>query len=494
MPSLHVEVAAADNPGLSPHLASGRPDLFCLKGSGSATLDENDSKLCAHGHAEQLTDYIKGSVPVVQEVTTKEKRDVIYVEFDQNDPRDPFNFSLAQKWLITVCVSAYISLAGGAFGSGSSLAAGTLADIWLPHERGLPMSLFSICAVGATGLGPVFAGYVEMNPHLEWRWIQWIHLMMTGSLAIIFVFFMKETRSAILLARMAKKLRKETGDQRYRARAEEERASFKTLLIISLTRPIYFMFTEPVVASFSIWIGFSWGITYVLVESISPVFRTLHNFNTGSTGLVFVTFFIGSLIGIASDQIQGRLYRANISTRGPEARLYHAMFAGVLFPASMFIYAWCTFPSVPWIALAIGITVRLLATGSVVLNSYKSWQLFMWSSFIIYLCVFNYLADCYGPFASSALAGQALCRKKSLSDSHAGGFEVTDSSTGNITASTFPLFTQQMYAALTYKWANTIFAFIAAVMIPIPFVLFFYGPRIRARSKFASLVIHQTRP
>ena len=42
--------------------------------------------------------------------------------------------------------------------------------------------------------------------------------------------------------------------------------------------------------------------------------------------------------------------------------------------------------------------------------------------------------------------------------------------TGNTTSTTFPLFTQQMYSALTYKWANTIFAFIATIMIPIPFV------------------------
>ena len=39
------------------------------------------------------------------------------------------------------------------------------------------MSILAIASVGTTGLGPVFAGYVEMNPHLEWRWIQWIHLM-----------------------------------------------------------------------------------------------------------------------------------------------------------------------------------------------------------------------------------------------------------------------------------------------------------------------------
>ena len=78
-------------------------------------------------------------------------------------------------------------------------------------------------------------------------------------------------------------------------------------------------------------------------------------------------------------------------------------------PIAMFIYAWSSFPFVPWVALTIGITLYIGAT------------------FIIYLAAFNYLADwwvrlstdchnyssprfsfSYGPFASSAIAGQSL--------------------------------------------------------------------------------------
>lgn len=50
--------------------------------------------------------------------------------------------------------------------------------------------------------------------------------------------FMKETRSTVLLERLTKKMRKETGDQRYRARVEDERPSLRTLIYISSTRPI----------------------------------------------------------------------------------------------------------------------------------------------------------------------------------------------------------------------------------------------------------------
>lgn len=53
-----------------------------------------------------------------------------------------------------------------------------------------------------------------------------------------------------------------------------------------------------------------------------------------------------------------RHFRKYYPTKGPEARLFSACLAAVLFPAGMFIYAWCTFPSVPWIGMAMGIFVR----------------------------------------------------------------------------------------------------------------------------------------
>jgi len=49
---------------------------------------------------------------------------------------------------------------------------------------------------------------------------------------------MRETRSTVLLVRLAKKLREETGDKRYRAKVEETRESLRRLIWISCTRPI----------------------------------------------------------------------------------------------------------------------------------------------------------------------------------------------------------------------------------------------------------------
>ena len=51
-----------------------------------------------------------------------------------------------------------------------------MLELFFPR-RGLPMSIFSLMAVGGTGFGPVYSGWIEMNFKLEWKWIQWIHMM-----------------------------------------------------------------------------------------------------------------------------------------------------------------------------------------------------------------------------------------------------------------------------------------------------------------------------
>ncbi|KAI9487756.1 MAG: major facilitator superfamily domain-containing protein [Benjaminiella poitrasii] len=50
----------------------------------------------------------------------------------------------------------------------------------------------------------------------------------------------------------------------------------------------------------------------------------------------------------------------------------------------------------------------------------------------------------------------------------------------------FPLFINQMYARLNNEWASTLLAFISLAILPIPFAFYRWGAKIRARSKNAS--------
>ncbi|PWN37832.1 MFS general substrate transporter [Meira miltonrushii] len=417
-------------------------------------------------------------------INQKEGEEVIWVEFQKDDPENPFNFSKHRKWLTTILMAATagayvpgitISLLGvsiyalgfgitplilapfsevfglffvgtglvnnmtgmlilrflqGGFGStGSTMVGGTIADIWATSERGLPMSLFSVGAIFGTGFGPFWAGFVAGNPKLEWRWIQYIQAIYTGAIFIILLIFLKETRAI--------RLRKETGDKRFRAKAEEERASIPILIKNSLTRPAWMLFSEPIVFVFSLWISFCWGMMYCLLESIGFI-TELHNYTPDQTGLVFLTICAGALIGFACNFYQDRLYLKNFEKRGPEARLYAACAAAILFPIGCFIYAWTSYPDVSIAGPVVGITALMTAV------------------YTIYLAVFNYLADAYLVYASSALAAQSFAR--------------------NMFGFAFPLFVTPMYHNLGYTWA---------ILGVVPFILFFYGHKIRAKSKFS---------
>jgi len=260
----------------------------------------------------------------------------------------------------------------------------------------------------------------------------------------------------ILLIKAARHLRREKGDRRYRARIEKDRRSLRDLIYMSFTRPIILLFTEPVVAGFGLWVGFGWGILYGLLESISLVFQTLYGFDSAQVGLVSLSIPVGAILGWLSNIYQEKLYRRNVERIGPEARLYCACAAGLIFPAGWFIYAWTSSSNIHWIAPTIGIAVVV------------------WGVFLIYLAVFNYLADAYLMYASSALAGQSLIR--------------------NLMGAIFPLFTTKMYTTLGFQWASALLGFIALGLAVIPFALFFWGPHLRARSRFADMLSKTARP
>ncbi|KAK0548572.1 hypothetical protein OC845_003516 [Tilletia horrida] len=329
---------------------------------------------------------------------------------------------------------------GGAASIGASMVGGTAADLWRTSERGIPMALFAVAGAGGAGAGPLWAGWVAQT--IGWRWIQHIQAAFFGAFFILFFLFVSESRGSVILARRAARLRKETGDESYRARAEEERESLSAMIKTSLTRPMWLLVTEPIVFFFSLWLAFAWGMLYNLLESI---------------GLVFLTLLIGTILGFCTTFIQEALYRRNVLRKGPEARLYAACAGGLLAALRSFKNqpadsssasdGWTSFRTVSIAGPIVGLLVLTLGI------------------YHIYLAVFNYLADSYLIYASSALAAQSFLR--------------------NMFGFAFPLFATQMYTKLTYPWASTLIGLLGAILGIIPFALYRWGPQIRAKSQFS---------
>lgn len=67
--------------------------------------------------------------------------------------------------------------------------------------------------------------------------------------------------------------------------------------------------------------------------------------------------------------------------------------------------------------------------------------------------------------AASAIAANTFCR--------------------SLVASSFPLFSRQMFNGMGIQWASTLLGCVAAVLVPIPIGFYLFGEKLRAKSKFA---------
>ncbi|KAG9616508.1 hypothetical protein KCU69_g23663, partial [Aureobasidium melanogenum] len=116
-----------------------------------------------------------------------------------------------------------------------------------------PMSIFGWTSVVGIALGPFIGGAIQRN--LNWRWIYYIQIIFNAGCLPIFWLLLKETRGDVILARKAKKLRKE-GRNAY-AKSELNKDSVLEMLKVSFKRPTKMLLTEYTVASFTLWVSFA---------------------------------------------------------------------------------------------------------------------------------------------------------------------------------------------------------------------------------------------
>ncbi|KAF2815033.1 MFS general substrate transporter, partial [Mytilinidion resinicola] len=363
----------------------------------------------------------------------------------------------------------FLGVGGSTF---STMVGGVVSDIYHTEDRNTPMALFSGAALFGTGLGPLVCGWIAQNT--TWRWIFYLQTITCGVLIGAVSITFKETRGSVLLSRKARALNKwyenreeagfygfnmadassKTGSMasqriRWKVKSDEERSSLSKSIGISLYRPFHLLVTEPVVFWFSLWISFSWAVLYLTLAAIPLVFQDRYNFSLEHANAVFAATCIGAILATVLSIYQEKIAKRHGKLAStPEGRLYFACVESALMPIGLFMFGWTASGSIHWIVPSIAIAIATMGI------------------FSIYLAVFNYLADTYHRYASSALAAQSFCR--------------------NILGGIFPLITTKLYQNLTYGGASSLLGGIGTALTLVPWILVFYGPRIRARSKFAS--------
>lgn len=347
-------------------------------------------------------------------------------------------------------------LGGGGSSVAINIVGGSIADIWRGDAaRSVPMSIFGFTSVAGIALGP-FVGsvIVQINKIDPWRWIFYIQIIFNAALIPVFWLILKETRGDVILAKRAKKLRKETGKEIY-AQSELDRQSTIHLVKISCWRPIKMLLTEPVVTFFTLWVSFAWGILFLFFSLVVQTFESAHGFGILQTGLVQLAISVGAVIATVINPIQDRLYLKSRSRNTerpgkpiPEARLSFAVPGSLLFTAGLFWYGWTCKPSAHWIVPTIAVAVVGIGIYS------------------IYVGVVNYLTDAYEKYAASALSAASLGR--------------------NSFGAFLPLASQPLFRTLGFGWAGSLLGFIGLALSFVPVVLLFKGPAIRASSPFMS--------
>ncbi|KAF2664370.1 MFS multidrug transporter-like protein [Microthyrium microscopicum] len=360
----------------------------------------------------------------------------------------------------------FLGVGGSTF---STMVGGVVSDIYSARDRNAAMAVFSASAMFGTGLGPLICGFIAQ--HLSWRWQFYLQFIMDSTLVILIAVLFSETRGSVLLSRKGKALNawyekleaagcpgvctpnSSPRRIRWKVASDEERASIVTMLRISISRPFHLLFTEPILFSFSLWVTFSWMVLYLTLAAIPLVYAEVYNFDIQSQGAMFASLCIAAILFTPITILQEKwAYKYNWfhfrqRSAAPEHRLIFSCVQSLLLPIGLFIFGWASRAN---ISPAVGALGLMLATCGI---------------FSIYLATFNYLADVYGVYASSALAAQSFCR--------------------NMAGGAIPLFTGAMYHKLGIGPASSVLGAIGLLLGVVPWVLLFWGERIRKRSPFA---------
>lgn len=349
----------------------------------------------------------------------------------------------------TLLVCRFID--GVAFSAPMTVIGGSLADIWAVEDRGVAMTVFSAAPFIGPAIGPLVGGFI--GDFMYWRWIYWISFFFVLALYILLVLFVPETHHTTILRRRVNKLIKLTGDRRYVTAKDANPIPTKELVKVTLLRPILLL-AEPIVFFITLYMTVLYGLLYMFFFAYPVVYGEGKGWKDHMIGLMFIPLALGIIASAACAPLvnndynrRAKVYKDQGLPVPPEVRLVPMMFGAPFIPIGMFIFAWTSYPHVHWIGPCIG--------GFPVGFGF----------IFLYNAANNYLIDTYVHVAASALAAKTFVR--------------------SFWGAGCVLFTIQMYHTLGYEWASSLLAFIALACCLIPFCFYFYGEKVRARSKYA---------
>ncbi|KAJ5172105.1 hypothetical protein N7492_004698 [Penicillium capsulatum] len=344
----------------------------------------------------------------------------------------------------------------GLFGSAPLLcSAAALVDIWSLIERVYAFPFYSIITFLGATVAPTPGSIVTWVQAVSWRWVDWMTIIFAGVLLALVVLFLPETYSPVLLYWKAEQLRRLTGDDRYRAPIEFKRVSLGNRLAHALYRPILLFWTEPIIMIFAGYLAIIFIILYTFSAGFVLIFEKDNGLDQGQAGLTFLAISVGVCLAALLVPLTMKLVRRDIRrTREqgrarpqPEFNLYMSMFGAPFISIGLFWMAWTSRPSIPiWVPLSSAVV-------------------FGFGVLCVFVSSYQYVAAAFEYHPASALASIQLLRLTA--------------------AGVMAVIAEIMYKKLGENWTLTLLGCISVLFLPVPYVLYKWGFRVRQWSRYA---------
>lgn len=340
-------------------------------------------------------------------------------------------------------------LAGFFAGAPVVSSGGVLSDIWSPGQRGMALGFYAFFVANGPSFGPTIGSLLVAADDTDnaWRYPQYFCGALIVVLFLICEYACSETYAPVLLAKAAKTFRIQTGNWAIHGSHDEWQLTTSELVHVHFYRP-FKMLMSPVIFVIAIYASYVFGMYYLLIAGIHELFNMTRGWTGTISTLPNISLAVGVAIGLCINigwaRVYGRMVEKNNGQPLPEERLPPMKYVGFLFPVGIFIFAWTSWASIPWVVPCIGIAIA--GIGFVT----------------IFQGCLNYLIDTYRQYAASAIAANTILR--------------------SIFAGVFPLFTTQLFENLGVHWGASLIGFIGLAMIPIPWVFYKYGRTFREKN------------
>ncbi|KAI9829679.1 MAG: hypothetical protein M1819_006050 [Sarea resinae] len=342
----------------------------------------------------------------------------------------------------------FMFLAGTSGSVALSNVAGTIADLFGDADNaGQAMALFVCSANIGPSLGSPIGEWIADNPNMGFPWEYWINVIIGGTFAFV-MCFIPETLPRVVISRAVKK--RQAADPDEVAIAETKVDVVHEIRFVT-TMAFRMLFTEPIVMFLGVFNGFAYGLIFLYLDGVFDVFVINNGLSDIGADLTYLDIAVGVVIMFFFVPVQTYLYTRDKRRRGgkgrPEARFLTSLVCVWGFPISLLWFAFTSMGNTSYWS-------PVIAGG-----------LLGFSDTLLWLSMLNYLTDSYYHVAASAVAAFLI--------------------PSFLLAAGFAHIGIVMFDNMSSRWAMATLGFVSLGLCALVNILYFFGPKIRARSKLA---------